>query len=67
MRFLDPCPFEPLKRLDGFRRVVLHTLEDDDPITGRLNLVLVDAELVTHTEVLDLLLQQPLGRFLDPS
>ena len=42
--------------------VILHALEDDDAFAGRFYLVVKDAEQWPDTELLDLLLDEPLCR-----
>ncbi len=41
--------------------MVLHAAKDDEAVTGRLDLVAIDLELVAEAERGDLALDQPLG------
>ena len=62
MGLLDPRAPEALERLDRVCGVVLHALEDHDagPATAQ-DLRLEDLELVLHTHLADLRLDQALG------
>src|SRR5438270_807409 len=51
--------------LHGLRRVILHAGERDNPAAGRLDLSLQALKLAPEPELFDLLLDQPLGRFLE--
>src|SRR3954451_6390207 len=46
----------------GLERIALHAPEDDDPISGRFDLVAVDFELMTKAKPRDLAFDQALGR-----
>jgi hypothetical protein len=46
LRFLDPCPLEAFERLDALGGVILHPLEDDYPVAGRLDAIGEDLEAV---------------------
>ena len=45
--------------------MVLHSLEDDDTPAGRLDLGGLDVEILADPQRLDLVLNQPLSRFLE--
>ncbi len=64
LRLFHPGSVKPLERLDAVGRVVLHALEDDDAAAWRVDLVLLDVELLRHAHRGDLVLQQPLDRLL---
>ena len=66
LRFLDPGPPEPFQRLDVLVVGILQAREDDRPVARRLDQLLEHLEPVrfAQTQLLELGLQQPLGRIL---
>ena len=60
LRFLDPGDAEALEGLDAFGGVILHALEDDEAIAGRLDAVVEDAEQRPNAECLDLAFDEAL-------
>ena len=65
--FLDPGDAVSLQRLDRFRVVRLHPVENDQPVTGRLNPIVEYPEFAAEPERSDLRLNEPFGRLVESS
>src|SRR6185437_1878392 len=64
LRLVDPRDTESFERFYRSRRMILKAPEDDDAVTGRLDLVTEQPEAATEPEAIDLAFDQPLGGML---